>query len=106
VLRWTHRSKFRLAPVHRTANTLSIPIPGTDLFVDAAWCGSVVVETEGTNEGLAELQSRCGAAFPQLRGRRVGSFGGDSSRVFRLLRERSRPGEIWVRLVREKDRLL
>jgi hypothetical protein len=68
-----------------------IPIPGTGgLFVDAGWYGTIVVETEGTNEGLADLQNRCGlGAFPP----RAGSMSGrnkdkDYRKVFRLLREK------------------
>ena len=44
-----------------------IPIADTDntLFVDSGWHGTVVVETEGTNEALADLQERRGpGVFP------------------------------------------
>ena len=64
-------------------------IPGTDgVCVDLGWYGTVVVEAEGTNEGLADLQARCGpGVFPPRAGKAIGS-GGDSLRVFRVLRER------------------
>jgi hypothetical protein len=77
--------------------------------VDAAWAGIVIVETEGTNEGLAELQARCGSTFPKFRRGLEGTGvtpAAAQSRLFRLLRERSRPGEIWIRVVREKERLM
>jgi hypothetical protein len=68
-----------------------MPIPGTDnLFVDPGWYGTVIVEAEGTNEGLADLQERCGpgafpphAIVPAGRPRSPGDL-----KVFRILRER------------------
>lgn len=68
------------------------------------------MEVEGTNEGLADLQARCGSQvrlFPAKTGARnepIGNAIGKSP--FRLLRAMSRPGEIWMRAVREKERLL
>lgn len=45
--------------------TNRIPVPNSNLFVDSGWYGTIVVETEGTNESLADLQTRCGpGAFP------------------------------------------
>jgi hypothetical protein len=84
-------------------------IPNTSgVFVHAEWAGTIVVEAEGTNEGLAELQARCGTAFPQFRKPAAPIIPGkpEVSRVFRLLRDRSKPGEIWLRVVREKDRVM
>lgn len=89
-----------------------VPVPGTALFVDPGWCGAVVVEAEGTNEGLADLQERVGRdAFHALAGtgpprqhaqaQRVDGI----RRVYKVLREKSRPGEIWIRAVHEKERL-
>ncbi|EJC99796.1 uncharacterized protein FOMMEDRAFT_93032 [Fomitiporia mediterranea MF3/22] len=108
VVRWIHRSKFRIRPNPYT--NVSIPIPGTSLSVDPGWYGTIIIEIEGTNEGLADLQQRCRSGFPP---RAVGAVeNGDAlkskqaSKVFRILRERSRPGEIWLRAVREKERLL
>ncbi|KAH8110225.1 hypothetical protein DFH11DRAFT_1623023 [Phellopilus nigrolimitatus] len=101
VVRWIHRSKFRIRPEPHTH--APVAIPGTRLCVDAGWHGTLIVETEGTNEGLADLQERCGRAFLPRAG---ADQGRRPSRVFRLLRERSRPGEIWLRAVREKERLL
>ena len=60
-------------------------------LVDPGWYGRVVVEAEGTNEGLADLQARCGRAFPpravgaRASGEKVGE---ERNMVFRILRER------------------
>jgi hypothetical protein len=109
VLRWTHRSYFKVPAVYRSLTHLNMPIPNTSgIFVHADWIGTVVVEAEGTNEGLAELQARCGTAFTQFRKPSIpiNSMRPETGRVFRLLRERSKPGEIWIRAVREKDRVM
>lgn len=109
VLRWSHRSFFRVPSVYRSLTHLNIPIPNTTgLFIHAEWAGTIVVEAEGTNEGLAELQARCGTAFPQFRKPATPVIPGkpEYSRVFRLVRDRSKPGEIWIRVVREKDRVM
>jgi hypothetical protein len=61
-----------------------IPIAGSDgLFIDPGWYGTIVVEAEGTNEGLADLQERCG-----MRPVPVAREGKDDKRVFRIIRER------------------
>ncbi|KAH9925787.1 uncharacterized protein B0H18DRAFT_1008346 [Fomitopsis serialis] len=115
VVRWVHRSSFTIIPpvpnkplrIPPMANVGPGPSHGVWL-VDPGWYGRVVVEAEGTNEGLADLQKRCGSAFPP---RAVGARAGgeqatqERSFVFRILREKSRPGEIWIRTVREKERL-
>ncbi|KZS90142.1 hypothetical protein SISNIDRAFT_415892 [Sistotremastrum niveocremeum HHB9708] len=108
VLRWSHRSRFRIPMAIRTTDTLSIPIPQSDnLFINRSWAGIVVVEAEGTNEGLEELHSRCPAAFPDNRLlRRRADADPLENRAWRLLRERSRPGEIWIRVIREKEKLI
>jgi hypothetical protein len=70
---------------------LRIPIPESNgLFVDPGWYGTIVVETEGTNEALADLQDRCGpGAFPPrpqgVNGRQINR---DQKKVFRILREK------------------
>ncbi|TFK50487.1 hypothetical protein OE88DRAFT_1713007 [Heliocybe sulcata] len=97
VVRWVHRSSFVVKPP-----SIKMRIPNTDLFIDPGWFGTVVVEAEGTNEGLADLQDRCRDAFPP----RAGSENKAPGRVFRILRERSRPGEVWIRTVREKERVM
>ncbi|KAL0959005.1 hypothetical protein HGRIS_014318 [Hohenbuehelia grisea] len=124
VVRWVHRSSFTIRPPARTpprsrsiymqGNHNRIPLPGADgQFVDPSWYGTVIVETEGTNEALADLQERCGpGAFPP-RAKGVAEKYTDSlereregRKVWRILRERSRPSEIWIRAVSAKERLL
>jgi len=105
VVRWVHRSSFVIRAPPKTASRAHnqtnprfrpqsprIPIPDTSgLFVDPGWYGTVVVETEGTNECLADLQDRCGpGTFPP---RAAGANAmrpraKESKKVFRILRER------------------
>jgi hypothetical protein len=56
--------------------------------VDPGWYGTIVVETEGTNEALADLQARCGlVAFP--RAYAIPSEAQiENRKVFRILREK------------------
>ncbi|KAJ1305285.1 hypothetical protein OPQ81_000310 [Rhizoctonia solani] len=102
VVRWVHRSRFHTRP--------GLPIPGASppAVVDRMWDGYIVVEVEGTNEGLADLQARVGNSvrlFPaKTAGMELSPPTGKSP--FRLLRSSSRPGEIWIRAVREKERLM
>ncbi|KAF8576531.1 hypothetical protein K439DRAFT_1538908 [Ramaria rubella] len=50
---WVHHSQFQI----HTGQ----PIPDTQgLFVSAKWVGTIVIETEGMNEGLTDLLGRCG----------------------------------------------
>ncbi|KAG6830608.1 hypothetical protein H0H87_007551 [Tephrocybe sp. NHM501043] len=123
VVRWVHRSSFVIRPPGRGAmrppmsgnhhsthlGPARVPIPESNLFVDPGWYGTIVVETEGTNESLADLQDRCGpGAFPPrptpVNGAKATNR--DSKLVFRILREKSRPGEIWIRAVSPKERIL
>ncbi|ESK94515.1 hypothetical protein Moror_7982 [Moniliophthora roreri MCA 2997] len=128
VVRWVHRSSFVMRPglsgkrsSSRSRNSPPstssgrIPIPDTNgLFVDPGWYGTIVVETEGTNESLADLQDRCGpGAFPPRAPGIASNMTAagkvkekDSKMVFRILRERSRPGEIWIRAASVKERLM
>ncbi|EMD36597.1 hypothetical protein CERSUDRAFT_84779 [Gelatoporia subvermispora B] len=119
VVRWVNRSSFTIRPPPgSTSIKISVPnsagpgpSPNGSWLVDPGWYGTVVVEAEGTNEGLADLQVRCRGAFPP---RAVGASANPSrdvgreerKTVFRILREKSRPGEIWIRTVRDKERLL
>ncbi|OAX35355.1 hypothetical protein K503DRAFT_723134 [Rhizopogon vinicolor AM-OR11-026] len=120
VVRWVHRSSFTIRPpvsphhphAYSHLQNLRLPIPKVDgFFIDPGWYGTVVVEAEGTNEGLADFQDRCGpGAFPpradNVTSKMRSEKEKDSRRVFRVLREKSRPGEIWIRAVREKERVL
>lgn len=143
VVRWVHRSSFVIRPGPARFTTTQqggkpqflvsrIPIPDTDnnLFVDSGWHGTVVVETEGTNEALADLQERCGpGVFPPRSSRGVPQMSRtqiENKKVFRVLREKrwvlfffsfsicclckkkiySRPGEIWIKTVGIKERIM
>lgn len=145
VMRWVHRSSFTIRPpvsphhphAYSHLQNLRLPIPNVDgFFIDPGWYGTVVVEVEGTNEGLADLQDRCGpGSFPpradNITSKMKSEKEKDSRRVFRVLREKryvvgpffglyacayelgfffffcsSRPGEIWIRAVREKERVM
>ncbi|KAJ6504144.1 hypothetical protein C8R47DRAFT_968573 [Mycena vitilis] len=117
VVRWVHRSSFvvrapakpRMSSSSRRPQSPRIPIPETaGLFVDPGWYGTIVVETEGTNEALADLQDRCPGAFPPRAGGPPTVLlkeAKDAKKVFKILREKSRPGEIWMRAVGPKERL-
>lgn len=88
VVRWVHRSKFQIYPL---PNEKRIPFQfGSNIWhVDPGWYGIVVVEAEGTNEGLADLQSRCHSAFAvRSESEGQGSRDEERRRVFRILRER------------------
>jgi hypothetical protein len=103
-VRWVHRSSFvirpppapiaaRYGPNRTRIPPPRIPIPQTELFVDPGWYGTVVVEAEGTNEGLADLQERCGTGVFPSRAKNVIRNPGnlkprDGRKVFRLLREK------------------
>ncbi|KAF8603067.1 hypothetical protein BDV93DRAFT_443099 [Ceratobasidium sp. AG-I] len=103
VVRWVHRSRFHPRPGS------VIPTAAAPNTVDRMWDGVIVVEVEGTNEGLADLQARCGPQvrlFPAKTGGREPAGNAIGKSPFRLLRAQSRPGEIWMRAVREKERLL
>ncbi|KAF5334160.1 hypothetical protein D9758_014815 [Tetrapyrgos nigripes] len=97
-----------------TESSHGVPIPGFQgLFVDSGWYGKIVIETEGTGDSLADLQDRCGpGAFPSrvqssarsmITGRSM-QREKDARKVFRIIRERSHPGELWLRAVSSKER--
>lgn len=78
-----------------------IPIPDTDnLFIDHGWYGTIVVETEGTNEALADLQERCGPrAFPpRPRALTIAQAKalGEVKKVYRILREKRCVGFLFL----------
>lgn len=96
-MRWVHRASFTLRARPGSAS-VRIPMPGTSgagpsptgaWVVDPDWFGAVVVETEGTNEGQADLQARCRGVAP---GRFVAPAEAERERerrtVWRILRER------------------
>ncbi|QRW20854.1 F-box-like protein [Rhizoctonia solani] len=93
VVRWVHRSRFQ------TRSGLPIPSASPPATVDRMWDGYIVVEVEGTNEGLADLQARVGNSVRLFPAKTAGmEFGPPTGKSpFRLLRSSSRPGEIWIR---------
>jgi hypothetical protein len=75
----------------RPPSPARIPIPeSAGLFVDSGWYGTIVVETEGTNESLADLQDRCPGAFPPRAGGPTTTTkeAKDAKKVFKILREK------------------
>jgi hypothetical protein len=92
-MHWVNRSSFQLRPVRgqQPGVVNRIPIPNVDnLFVDPGWYGTIIVETEGTNEALADLQDRCGpGVFPRSRKSvKPEQAQIENRKVFRILRER------------------
>ncbi|KZV68880.1 hypothetical protein PENSPDRAFT_581794 [Peniophora sp. CONT] len=107
VVRWVHRSSFTIRNSH-APHAPTLILPGrVNAPIDQGWYGTVVLEAEGTNEGLADLQQRCRGGFPPNAAPGHALRRGEREfRVWRILRERSRPGEIWIRAVSYKERLL
>jgi hypothetical protein len=60
------------------------------MTVDTGWYGTVVVEAEGTDEGLTDLQDRCGPGVfpPRVRGVPLSAKAMGAKKVFRILREK------------------
>jgi len=105
VVRWVHRSSFTILPP--PGNAPAILLPNRERrIVDPSWRGTVVVEAEGTNEGLADLHARCRGIYQRRAGDIAPPLGEKERMVWRVLRERSRPGEIWIRAVSHKERLI
>lgn len=62
-------------------------------MVDPKWVGVLVIEAEGTNEGLADLLGRCGEEASQKALTATGGLSnklgkGDAGKVFRILRSK------------------
>lgn len=130
VIRWIHRSCFQLrgeTPLLPLKSSSSSSSSGRTQLIDPAWEGFVYIEAEGTNEGLEELQARVGhevrlvparnGARPPVvvpaplqsstsRGGGGGGKNGSGKTVFRMIRAQSRPGELWLRCAREKEKVL
>lgn len=120
VVHWLHRSSFTIRPpvsahhphAYSHSQNLRLPIPNVaGFFIDPGWYGTVIVEAEGTNEGLADFQARCGpGVFPPRADNLTSKMRIEKEKgsrcVYRILREKSRPGEIWIRAVREKERVM
>ncbi|KAL8286440.1 hypothetical protein RQP46_004457 [Phenoliferia psychrophenolica] len=64
--------------------------PGGVEIVDSDWAGVLVLETDGTSENAAALLARCASKDPT---------------PFRIVREKSRPGSLWLRPVNQNERV-
>lgn len=97
VVRWVHRSSFVIRPspgsksirLNMPSTAGPGPSPTGAWIVDPGWYGTVIVETEGTNEGLADLRARCKGPLHQ-RGPVTPEYAQWEEKrvVFRILRER------------------
>ena len=89
VVRWVHRSSFAVRHRHAPhAPVLLLPSRG-QIRVDPGWIGTIVVEAEGTNEGLTNLQQRCRGGFlPNAAPGHMLRRGERNFGVWRILRER------------------
>lgn len=64
--------------------------PGGILMAHEGWQGTVVLEAEGTTEAAVELIKRCER---------------EEGGAWRVVREKSRVGRIWLKLVGEDERV-
>ncbi|KAF9506724.1 hypothetical protein BS47DRAFT_1304959 [Hydnum rufescens UP504] len=109
VIRWIHKSRFQVRG--DTPLLPAKPGPGRTQLIDPAWDGTVYIEAEGTDEGLQDLQARCGNTISLVSDTSRAAITGATrtakgKSVFRMIRGNSRPGELWLRCVREKERIL
>ncbi|OAV97844.1 hypothetical protein, variant [Puccinia triticina 1-1 BBBD Race 1] len=58
------------------------------------WQGHVVIEVDGTSEHAKDLLRRCC----------VGNDGSKKATPWRIIREKSRPGKLWIRPVNQEER--
>ena len=62
------------------------------MFVDSGWYGTIVVETEGISEAMADLPDRCGPGVFPSRPRGVNGHHPpaqfENRKVFRIMREK------------------
>jgi len=89
--------------------------PGGIEVVHPNWEGQLVIETEGTSEHAQDLISRCtpirnNTKFSNNRGTKLAAGLGHqtnqaSLQPFRVLRERSRPGKLFIRPIFEEERV-
>lgn len=109
VVQWVHRSSFTIrrpgnAPApshlqetypHLIPRPQRAPVPSAPGFlVDPNWYGRVVIEAEGTNEGLVDLQERCGPGVFPPRAETI-------AKQIRNAKENAQARKMW-RVVRER----
>ncbi|KAH9072938.1 hypothetical protein EDB83DRAFT_145205 [Lactarius deliciosus] len=85
VVRWVHRSSFTIRPPPGGAPMIILPNRERRI-VDPGWRGTVVVEAEGTNEGLADLRARCRGVFQPRAGDVAPPPGERERMIWRVLR--------------------
>jgi hypothetical protein len=80
----TYRSAFKITPgaIVSKQGGSGGKGPGGLEIVSEDWAGTLVIETEGTSEHANMLMARCAI---------------QSNTPWRILRERSRPGKLWIR---------
>ncbi|KAM0749816.1 hypothetical protein T439DRAFT_348592 [Meredithblackwellia eburnea MCA 4105] len=90
VKRFVYRSFLSLKPgtILGTVGAAGGAGPGGIEVVHEDWSGTLVIETDGTTEHAAHLMARCSSKAPA---------------PFRIMREKSRPGMIWLRPVLENE---
>ncbi|EKM53278.1 uncharacterized protein PHACADRAFT_259513 [Phanerochaete carnosa HHB-10118-sp] len=107
VVRWLHRSSFLIRPPPGS-RSIRLPLPHPSgpgpspagaWIVDPDWFGTVVASTIGS----------WGPVVPSRRDWQLSPdqvLLNERRTVFRILREKSRPGEIWIRVVTDKERII
>ncbi|KAH8921632.1 hypothetical protein BT69DRAFT_311325 [Atractiella rhizophila] len=89
IKKFVYRAAFDIAP----GTILNVPSRGAqqegERIVDA-WAGQVMVETEGTTEHANLLLSRCSVP---------------DNTPWRIIRERSRPGKLWISPIFDNEKL-
>ncbi|KAK7054338.1 hypothetical protein VNI00_003532 [Paramarasmius palmivorus] len=126
-VKWVHRSTFVIRPPLFRSNTLQskrstsaarsrsgsgpgvIPISTSNggHTVHPSWYGAVIIETDSSNESLEDLKERCGlSVFPKKVTSSRKQKDNCSRMVWRILRDKSHPGEIWIRPVGSRERLM
>ncbi|KAF9269776.1 hypothetical protein L218DRAFT_993768 [Marasmius fiardii PR-910] len=121
VVKWLHRTTFKIRPpsIRSTSSSgqrvrwaqTGIPIRDSNgQTVHSSWYGSIVIETDGTNECLDDLKERCGLGVFPHKTAAIGRNGRKRERhegmVWRILRDKSRPGEIWIKVITPRERLM
>ncbi|KAM0788486.1 hypothetical protein ACM66B_001619 [Microbotryomycetes sp. NB124-2] len=88
---FVYRGTIRVQPgtiVSSGAGLVGASGPGGTEVVHDDWCGTLVVETDGTNEHAALLVARASS---------------NELMPYRIIREKSRPGQLWIRPVMDNE---
>ncbi|KAK4696584.1 hypothetical protein P7C70_g8354, partial [Phenoliferia sp. Uapishka_3] len=92
IRKFVYRSMIKIKPGHLLGSSGGAGGmgPGGVEVVDQDWAGTVTLETDGTSEHAAALLARCATQIPT---------------PFRIVREKSRPGHLWLRPVLEIEKV-